>query len=128
MRFYLACVLVVAAVLTLAACGEGGDSVSEGPLTSGEIRELTGLSAPNEMATAQQARQQGIVSRADSLIVSTMHTELVLPDETLTVRQLSECSGAECELLDPTTGETETSGLDTAVVGLGDAEPIGSAH
>ncbi|MDD9979843.1 MAG: hypothetical protein OXU81_00525 [Gammaproteobacteria bacterium] len=128
MRYHLACVLAVAAVLTLAACGGGGDSVSEGPLTSGEIRELTGLSTPTETATAQQARQQGIVSRADSLIVSTMHTELVLPDETLTVRQLSECSGAECELLDPTTGETETSGLETAVVGLGDAEPIGSAH
>ena len=52
----------------------------------------------------------------------------MLPDETRTVRQLSECSGAECQLFDPTTGETETASLDTAVVGLGDAEPIGSAH
>ena len=128
MRFHLTCVLAAAAVLSLAACGGGGDSVSEGPLTSDEIRELTGLSAPTETATAQQARQQGIVSRADSLVVSTKHMQLVLPDETRTLRQLPECSGAECRLLDPTTGETETSDLDTAVVGLSDVEAIGSAH
>ena len=52
----------------------------------------------------------------------------MLPVETRTVRQLSECSGAGCELLDPVTGETDTASLDTAVVDLGDADPIGSAH
>ena len=57
-----------------------------------------------------------------------MHTELALPEGTLTDRQVSDCSGAACQLLDPTTGDTETAGLDTAVMGLGDAEAIGSAH
>ena len=128
MRFHLACVLAAAAVLSLAACGGGGNSGSQPTLSLHDIRELTRLSAPIETATAQQARQQDIVSRADSLVVSTVHTQLVLPDETLTVRQLSECSGVECALVDPTTGETETAGLDEAAVDLGDAEPIGSAH
>ena len=128
MKFHFACVLAAAAVLSLAACGGGGDSGSRPALGLDDIRELTGLSAPTETGAAQQARQQDIVSRADSLVVSTMHAELALPEGTLTVRQVSECTGAECQLLDPTTGDTETAGLDTAVMGLGDAEAIGSAH
>ena len=118
----------MAAVLSLAACGGGGDSTSRPALTPGDIRDLAGLSAPIETGTAQQARQQDIVSRADSLVVSTLHTELVLPDETRTLRQLPECSGAACDLLDPVTGETDTASLDRAASGPGDAEPIGSAH
>ncbi len=128
MRFQFACVLAAAAVLTLAACGGGGESGSRLGLGVDDIRELTGLSAPMESAAAQQARQQDIVSRADSLVVSTMHTEFALPEGTLTVRQLSECSGVECQLLDPTTGDTEAAGLDRVVMGIGDAEAIGSAH
>ena len=128
MRFHVACVLAAAAILSLAACGGGGDSNSRPALTPDDIRDLAGLSAPVETAATQQARQQDISARADSLVVSTMHGELALPDETLTIRQVAECSGAECQLLDPITGETETAGLDTAVVELGDAVPIGSAH
>ncbi len=128
MRLHLACVLAAAALFSLAACGGSGDSGSRPALGLEDIRELTGLSAPTETAAAQQARQQDIVSRADSLVVSTMDTELAVPGGTLTVRQVSECSGTECQLLDPTTGAIETAGLDTAMAGLGDAEPIGSAH
>ena len=126
MRSFSSCGLAMAAVLSLAACG--GDSGSRAALTSAEIRDLTGLSAPNETGSTQQARRQDILSRADSLVVSTIHTEFVLPDSTLMFRQLSECSGVGCELLDPVTGETDTASLDTAVVGPGDVEPIGSAH
>ena len=126
MRSFSACGLAVAAVISLAACG--GDSGSRAALTSAEIRDLTGLSAPIETGSTQQARRQDILSRADSLVVSTIHTEFVLPDSTLMFRQLSECSGVGCELLDPVTGETDTASLDTAVVGPGDVEPIGSAH
>ncbi|MDE2911568.1 MAG: hypothetical protein OXL68_01400 [Paracoccaceae bacterium] len=93
-----------------------------------DITELTGLSAPIETAAAQQVRKQDIITHADSLVYSTMHMKLGLSEGTLTVRQVSECSGAECQLLDPTTGETETAGLDAAMVGLGDAEAIGSAY
>ena len=125
MRFHVACVLGAAAILSLAACGGGG---SQPTLGLDDIRELTGLSAPVETGPAQQARRQDILARADSLVVSTMHGELALADGTFTIRQVSECSGIECRLLDPITGETETAGLDTAAVELGDAEPIGSAH
>ena len=120
--------LALAGVLSLAGCGGNGNLNSQPPPTLDQVRELAGLTAPIETGAAQQARQQDIVSRADSLVVSTMHTEFVLPDETHTLRQLPECSGPECQLLDPTSGETETASLDTAVVDLGDAEPIGSAH
>ena len=128
MRTLSACGLALAAVLSLAACGGGSDSGSQPTLGLDDIRDLAGLSAPTETAAAQQARRQDISARADSLVVSTTHTEAVLPDATLTIRQVSACSGAACELLDPTTGETDTAGLDTVVVGLGDAEAIGSAH
>ena len=128
MRHHLTCVLAAAAIYSLAACDGSGDFGSRPAFGLDDIRELTGLSTPIETSAEQQARQQDIVSRADSLVVSTMHAELALPEGTLTVRQVSECSGAECQLLDPTTGDTETVVLDTAVMGLGDAEAIGSAH
>ena len=126
MRFNLAWGLAAAAVLSLAACG--GDSGSRPALGLDDIRELTGLSAPIEPGTAQQGRRQGIVSRADSLIVSTMHVEVVLPDETHAFRLLSECAGPQCELLDPVTGEADTSSLGAAVFAPSDAETIGTAH
>ena len=72
----------MAAVLSLAACGGGGNAGPQPTLGLDDIRELTGLSAPAETAAAQEARQQDIVSRADSMILSTMHDELVFPDET----------------------------------------------
>ncbi len=128
MRYLSACALTVAAMLSLAACGGNGGSGSQPTLGLDEIRERAGLSAPIETGPAQQARRQDILARADSLVVSTMHSELVLPEGTLSVRQLAECSGAECALLDPATGETDTANLDTAAVGPGDAEAIGSAH
>ena len=128
MSLHLARILAAAAVFSLVACGGGGDSGTRPALGLDDIRELTGLSAPMETSTAQQARQQDIVSRADSLVASTVHTEAVLSGETLTILQVSECAGAECELLNPATGETDTAGLDTAEVGLGDAQAIGSAH
>ena len=128
MRYLSACGLAMAAVLSLAACGGGGNSGSQPTLGLDDIRELTGLSAPAETAAAQEARQQDIVSRADSMILSTMHEELVFPDETRTFLRLSECSGPECELLDPVTGETITSSVDRLVSASGDADAIGSAH
>ena len=128
MRFHSLCALAAAAILSLTACGGSGNPRSRPAPAPGDIRELTGLSPPAETGAAQQARQHDIVSRADSLVFSTVHTELVSPDETRTVRQLAECSGAECALLDPVSGETETANLDTAGAVLGVAEAIGSAH
>jgi len=118
--------LAAVAVLSLVACG-GGETVSERTLTVGEIRDLTGLSAPVEAAAAL-ARQEDVFARADSLILSTMRVEVVGPDATLAFRWLSECAGPSCDLHDPVTGRTDTTSLTTSEVVPGDAEVIGSAH
>ena len=128
LRILSAGALTMAAVLSLAACGRGGHSGSLPTLGLDDIRELTGLSAPVETGPAQQARQQEIYARADSMVVSTMHFERARPDETLAYPMLAKCSGAGCALLDPVTGRTDTISLDTSELVLGDAESIGSAH
>ena len=129
MKLHSSCALALAGALSLAGCGGSGNLNSQPPPTLDEVRELTGLAAPVETAAAQQARQQEIYARADSLIVSTMHIEEVLSDGTRTDhRGVSACSGAECELLDPATGDTRTAGLDTPLVAPDEAEPVGSAH
>ena len=126
-RFF-AHALTMVAVLTLAACSGGGDSISERTPTSREIRELTGLSAPVETAAAQQARQQENSARVDSLILSTMRVEVVGQDGTHTFRWLPACAGTRCELHDPVTGTSNTFDLATSAVVRGDAEAIGSAY
>ena len=128
MRILAASGLAVAAILSLAACGGGGDMNSRPALSPGDIRELTGLSAPVETAQAQLARQPEVYSRADSLILSTMHVGVELPDETRAFRELAECSGPRCELVEPTTGMTDTIGLGDLASSIGDAETIGTAH
>ena len=78
MRFHSVCGLAAAALLSLAACGGSGNPGSRPTPTPGEIRELTGLSAPAETGAAQQERRPGLFSRANSLIISTMHVEAAL--------------------------------------------------
>ncbi|MXW87864.1 MAG: transferrin-binding protein-like solute binding protein [Boseongicola sp. SB0673_bin_14] len=125
MRFPAIFGLAAATGLSLAACGESSVPPVLGP---DDIRELTGLSVPIETGTAQQQRQQGIIARADSLIISTTHVEVMLPEGTRSFRILAECSGSQCQTLDPVTGETDTRGLDAVALAFGDAEAIGSAH
>ena len=127
MRRFSACGLALAAVLSLAACGGGGDSVSEGALTLGEIRELTGLSAPTETPEAQQERSLDIFPRADSLVLSTMHGETdndVFP----AFRHLTECSGARCTATDPLSGAVYTIEILNTPLRHGAATAIGSKH
>lgn len=117
--------LAAPTILALAACGGSGTQPTLGPE---DIRELTGLSAPAETGTEQQQRQQDIVERADSLIVSTMYVDAMFPDGARIFRILAECSGPQCELLNPVTGEIETSNFDIVMATPGDAEAIGSAR
>ena len=126
MRVLCAGTVAVAAVLSLAACGGGMNS--RPALSPGDIRELTGLSAPAETAQAQQARQQEILARSDSLILSTWHVGVELPDETRAFRELAECSGTECALLEPVSGRTDTISLGDVASAIGDGETIGTAH
>ena len=128
MKNHLVRILAAAAAMSLAACGGGGHSGSQPALNLDDVRELTGLGVPGETAAAQRARQRDIVARADSLVISAAHSELVFPDDTLTIVQPSECSGAACELVDPSSGETEIVRLDEAAPELGEAQVIGSAQ
>ena len=125
MRILAICGLATPTIFALAACGGSGTQPTLGPE---DVRELTGLSAPAETGTEQQQRQQDIVERADSLIVSTTHLDVMSSDGAHSFRILAACSGTQCEQLNPVTGATDTSGLDTVAVALGDAEAIGSVH
>ena len=127
MRYHIACVLAAAAVLSLAACGGGGDSVSEGPFTADQIRALTGLSAPTETPEAAQARSLDIFPRSDSLILSTMHGETGSA-EIPTFRLLTECSGARCTATDPLSGAVDPIELLNTPLRHGAATAIGSKH
>ena len=57
MRTLSACGLALAAVLSLAACGGGGNSGSQPALGLDDIRELTGLSAPSGPGLLRTAAQ-----------------------------------------------------------------------
>ena len=125
MRSFSACGLAMAAVLSLAACG--GDSAPERALTSAEIRELTGLSAPVETAEAQQERSLDVFARADSLILSTMHGETGNA-EIPTFRLLTQCSGTQCTVTEPLSGAVDTIELANTPLRQGAATAIGSKH
>ena len=126
MRSFSACGLAMAAVLSLAACG-GGDSAPERALTTAEIRELTGLSAPVETAEAQQERSLDVFARADSLILSTMHGETGNA-EIPTFRLLTQCSGTQCTVTEPLSGAVDTIELTNTPLRQGAATAIGSKH
>ena len=87
------------AFLTLTACGGGGsrDSVSG----------MTGASVPVDTVASQMDLAQDIISRADSVVVSTIHVETTHPD-LLEYRLQAQCSGDQCLILEPTTGFIQT--------------------
>ena len=126
MRYHLACVLAAAAVFSLVACG-GGDSMSERALTVGEIRELTGLTAPTETPEAAQERSLDIFARADSLIMSTIHGETGNA-EFPTFRHTTQCSGTQCTVTEPLSGTVDTIELANTPLRHGAATAIGSKH
>ncbi len=111
-------------LLPLSACGGGGD----GPAASiGDIRDLTGLSAPAETPASQNARAPAMVSRADSLIMSTMHGETTHPDVPR-FQLRARCSGTRCSRSNPVTGWTDTVRLADLEFRGGDTEAVGTKH
>lgn len=92
--------ILLSASLVLSACLGGGSDFRPGPES---IRELTGLAPPAETAAAQSARAPGIVSRADSLVVTTWHGE-TSHAQIPTLRIAARCARARCDLYEPTTG------------------------
>ena len=111
-------------LLPLSACGGGGD----GPAVSIEdIRELTGLSAPIETPAAQRARSPNILSRTDSLVMSTVHGVTSHADIP-TFRLRARCFGTQCTLSEPSTGYSFTTRLSDLEIVHGPTESIGTKH
>ena len=120
----------LAAVSVLAACigggggGSGGGSGSPGPALDA-IRTLTSAVPPVETVTDQNARAPGIVSRADSLIVSTIPIETSLPIlPTFELRAL--CTVTDCTFAEPRTGYEATVRLSDFAFASGNDEPVGT--
>ena len=103
-----------AAVLSLAACGGGGGTPAD------HVRALTGSLPPAENAAAQGARADGIVDRADSLVISSTYgnaTPPGLPPFTLG----STCEATTCTIHDPRTGASWR-------IGPEDFQPVSSTR
>ncbi len=111
-------------LLPLSACGGGGDGPA---ISTGDVRDLTGLSAPAETPAAQNARQPAIVSRTDSLIISTIHAETTHPDVPQ-FRLRARCSGTRCSISEPATGYTQTLRLTDLEFPASDTEAVGTKH
>ena len=110
--------------LALSGCGGGGS----GPRTSAaDIRALTGSAPPIETAEEQRARLPSIGSRADSLIVSTIHAEADAP-ELPAYRLRSLCSGATCTVTELATGYSDSLTLSDVLYVPGPVEAVGTKH
>lgn len=91
----------------LAACGGGSGT----RISPDEVATLTGASPAAESAVEQSARAASIVSRSDSLILSTVHgttTHSDLPN----FRLRANCARTRCTLREPRSGVTTTITLD----------------
>ena len=123
----LASVLMVGLAGALAACGGSGGQGALPVTNPSDARALTGLSAPTETPAAQDARSPGIVSRADSLILSTVYgntDHADLPN----FRILAQCSGTRCTLTEPTTGYYESVTLSDFGFIAGPSQAIGTRY
>ncbi len=63
------------AVIFLVACGGGGGGSGNPGTTLDQVRDLTGAAPPAEAPGDQEARAAGIISRADSFLVSTFYAD-----------------------------------------------------
>jgi len=123
----LKAVLAGVCAILLASCGGGGGSEAGPDISSADIRSLTGAGVPVETPAAQRARSSGIVSRADSLIVSTIYGETshsALP----TFRLGSQCTGTQCTISEPRIGYSETIRLSDFEVSTGSTTAVGTKH
>ena len=101
--------ITATAVLLLAACGGGGGGGGGQPaaVSLDSIRDLTGAATPIETVAAQDARAPSILSRSDSLIVSTVYMETSDPDLP-EFRIRAQCTGARCLISEPKSGYSDT--------------------
>ena len=113
MRVFQTNFFLFGCAILLAACGGGGgggsgSGAAPAPLLdAAAARTLTGASAPAETPADQRARAPAILTRADSLIVSTAFVTTSNPSAP-TLRIRADCSGTRCVLSEPSTGVSAT--------------------
>ena len=127
-RSLAALVTALGLALSLAACGGGGGGDNNPAISSplpdaARVRALTGSQPPAETAADQSARAAGIVTRADSLIASTMFMETSDPDLP-TFQFRASCSGTRCTFREPTTGASRSTSLDDLGFRPGDSRTV----
>ena len=127
-RSLAALVTALGLALSLAACGGGGGGDNNPAISSplpdaARVRALTGSQPPAETAADQSARAAGIVTRADSLIASTMFMETSDPDLP-TFQFRASCSGTRCTFRESTTGVSRSTSLDDLGFRPGDSRTV----
>lgn len=128
MKFRNITVLAAATGLLLLGACVGDEDSGLGPaLDPASVRDLTGLSAPTETPAAQTARTPAIVSRSDSLIISTIHGDTDHPNIP-TFRLQARCSGTRCSISEPTTGLTQTIRLADLEFAAAETVAVGTKH
>ena len=98
MKLRLLTILCAASLAGYGCGGGGGDTgVQSTDVQLTPVQTLTGASPPVETGDQQQARALGLIERADSVIVSTMHVETAVDDdEASTFTVPYRCAGATC--------------------------------
>lgn len=104
--------LVGISLAALLISGCGGGSGGPRPVSTPDVRTLTGSQAPLETAADQNARAAGMIGRSDSLVMSTIHGETNHPDFPTFFLQ-STCSGTQCSSVHPETGLGLSASLQT---------------
>ena len=118
-----------AAATVLAACGGGSSSSIDygGGASGDDLQVLTGSQPPLETPYYQAARTAGIISRSDSLILSSGYGNTSHPAiPSFTVR--STCSGTTCVLREPSTGWLDTVSINDLEVRPGTVTIAHSKH
>jgi hypothetical protein len=120
--------VAMAAGFILAACEGGGSASNGGPNNPGttldRIRALTNAAPPAETAGDQHMRSPDIVSRADSLLVSTIHRETGARG----FARWTSCSGTACTISEPTSGLSYTVRLSDLGFAFGTEHAVGTKH
>ena len=116
MRAFQTSAALFGCAIFLAACGGGGgggsgSGAAPAPLLdAAAARILTDASVPAETRADQRARAPAILTRADSLIISTAFVAASSPDLPA-FRLRTSCSGTQCVLSEPSTGVSDTVAL-----------------
>ena len=117
--------IALTSILALAACGDG--DLGRGSGSADDIQILTGSRPLLETAADQSARVAGMISRADSLILSTTYIDTsdpVVPR----VQIRAACSGPRCSVRAPAIGYYDTISISDLEIVSGSRDFAHSKH